>query len=511
VSAGDGARREVSRPRRTARSRVRTVRWPFVVLSAVAIGALALASGSLQPMPAPSASPLLLSGFPAAAPSGADASEWWCAAPLGGSSSATIVVANPTSRETTAEVTVLPGERSNVAASAHPPTPSAPARPETLVVGPLSSAATPPLVAPKGSTWAGVEVSVAGGGVGVEELLSTAAGQAEAPCESVLSRRWYVVGGTTAGGFQEELELMNPTSAPAVVDVEALDLHGALAPEPLQGLVVPARAVVGVDLGHQEVGQAGVGAAVTVRSGRLVVESLVSRTGAGSAQPALASIGLGMPTLERSWVVPDATAAPGGTERIAILDPTGTPAKVDVALALGRGSVSPFKVEAAAGQVTELTTTGQPRVPTTVPYGVVVTSTNGVPVDVVRTYSSPTDREIDQAVPVGALGWVVPVSALSGVSEGTLALFDAGSAPATLRLRAMAGGKVLEQRTGLVVQPRHQLLVPLTGELEAPGALFDLSVTKGPAVDVEVAIANLVVAGHVGNPGIAELPVPPDS
>lgn len=506
MSVVDGAPSDGQRPRHAARSRERTVRWPFVVLSAVAIGALALASGSLQPTVAPAASPLLLSGFPSAAPTGAEASEWWCAAPLGGSSSATVVVANSTSRETTAEVTVLPGERSSVAASAHPPTPPASARPETLVVGPRSSAATPPLAAPKGSAWAGVEVSVAGGGVAVEELLSTAAGQAQAPCESVLSRRWYVVGGTTASGFQDELELMNPTSAPAVVDVEALDVHGALAPEPLQGLVVPPRAVVGVDLGHQEVGQAGVAAVVTVRSGRLVVESLVSRPGAGASQPALASIGLGMPSLSRSWVVPDGTAAPGGTERIAILDPTGTPAKVDVALALARGSVSPFKVEAAPGQVTELTTTGQSRVPTTEPYGVVVTSTNGVPIDVVRTYSASTDREIDQAIPVSARRWVVPVSALSGVSEGTLAVFDPGSAPATIRLRAMAGGKVLEQRTGLVVQPRHQLLVHLTGELEAPGALFDVTVTKGPAVDVEVAIANLDVAGHVGNPAIAELP-----
>jgi len=481
------------------------VRWPFVVFCALVLAAMALGAPSLEHTVKPRSSALLLSGFPSAAPVGADASDWWCAAPLGGASSTTVVVANPTDRETTAEVTVLPGERSSTAASAHPPTLPKPARPTTLVIGPHSSAATPPLSAPKGVAWAGVEVSVAGGGVGVEQLVSTSAGQAEAPCESVLSRRWYVLGGTTANGFVDELELMNPTSGPAVVDVETLDLHGSLAPEPLQGLVVPPRAVVAVNLGHQEVGQAGVAAAVTARSGRLVVESLVSRPASGS-RPALATIGVGMPTLSRSWVVPDGTAAPGGTERVAIVDPTGTPAKVDVALALERGSVEPFTLDVGPGQVSLLTTTGQPRVPTNESYGIVVTSTNGVPLDVVRTYSSPTDREIDQAIPVPARAWVVPISALSGVSDGTLALFDPGSKPARLRISAMAGGKVLSRRSGVVVQPRHQRLVRLTGALEAPGVLVEVSVTSGPAVYTETAFQNLKVAGHSGNPAIAELP-----
>jgi hypothetical protein len=177
-----------------------------------------------------------------------------------------------------------------------------------------------------------------------------------------------------------------------------------------------------------------------------------------------------------------------------------------VALALERGSVEPFTLDVGPGQVSLLTTTGQPRVPTNESYGIVVTSTNGVPLDVVRTYSSSTDREIDQAIPVPARAWVVPISALSGVSDGTLALFDPGSKPARLRISAMAGGKVLSRRSGVVVQPRHQRLVRLTGALEAPGVLVEVSVTSGPAVYTETAFQNLKVAGHSGNPAIAELP-----
>ena len=74
----------------------------------------------------------------------------------------------------------------------------------------------------------GIGVEISGGGVIAEEL--AAQGDAEAPCASAGTTRWYATGFDTTVGSSGEISVYNPTGTAAVMNVSVYTAAGFSAP-----------------------------------------------------------------------------------------------------------------------------------------------------------------------------------------------------------------------------------------------------------------------------------------
>ncbi|MFA5785785.1 MAG: DUF5719 family protein [Actinomycetota bacterium] len=98
-------------------------------------------------------------------------------------------------------------------------------------------------------------------------------------CADRPSRVWYVTGGTTYRGDDFVLTLMNPFESDAVAKVIVLTSEGQVEPRRLQSVYIPPKSRVSLLLNESapDLGQAT--AVVQARSGRLVVEGTLARSG----------------------------------------------------------------------------------------------------------------------------------------------------------------------------------------------------------------------------------------
>lgn len=290
-----------ARDRRSLAARVPVLAVVGVVLA----GAVALergddGGGGGGAVPVSSARPEVIG--PAAAPASAGSSTWYCAAGTAvadGAADHVVVMVNPGPADRRAALTVYSGD---VAAQAMPADPVS--RDVDLAAGGRVEVRLGDVV---DSTLAAALVEVDGGGVAVEHQVRGPSGGDVAPCATAAAATWHFAWGETSRDARETVVLFNPFPTEATVEATFATEDGGREPVRFQGFPVPARSVVGVDLGEDVARSAQVSATFRVRGGRIVAERLQEFD--GTLGRGGLSLALGVPEAAATWVFADGEAS----------------------------------------------------------------------------------------------------------------------------------------------------------------------------------------------------------
>ena len=213
-------------------------------------------------------------------------------------------------------------------------------------------------------------------------------GTDSSPCTSRSSSTWHFAWGTTTRDASERLVLFNPFPNDATVDAVFSTDRGVREPLRWQGLTVPARSVVAVEVGDDVTRRGHVAATLHVRGGRLVVDRLQAFDGQlGSAG---LSVAAGVTEPATRWTFAPGLVDDAHAERIVLYNPGDAVADVEVAVVPDAGRPpEPFAVVVRPGRYEVLDLAQQPRVPWGIPHTITVTSHDGVPVVAERVTGTP--------------------------------------------------------------------------------------------------------------------------
>jgi Family of unknown function (DUF5719)/FtsX extracellular domain len=202
---------------------------------------------------------------------------------------------------------------------------------EQLVTVSPRSTTTLPVARLSRAPAAAVVVQPLGGAVVVEQGFAVNGDVAMAPCATRGSSNWYFAAGSSVGGAQTWLSLMNPFSVDAVVDVEADSENGFRAPGSLQGLVVPRNSRLAVRIDQTVAEQRAVAVAVRARNGsRVVATQSVIQPGSGAKRSVSLSVGALAPS--RTWMFADNRSRAGAVQRLVLADPEDVDATARVSI-----------------------------------------------------------------------------------------------------------------------------------------------------------------------------------
>lgn len=379
------ARRRTGRhSRRIKRTTPR--RWlPFLALVGVIVGAVVVTAQTSEPEAASAVVDAPSAELPVAAEPDALSTAWYCAGGTaqgdGGAAELSVVIANTAERGTNAEVVVTGsnGERRRT-------TVDVPASGRTRVVGSevLSSA------------WIGMTVEVLGGRATVEREVRGPLGVDVSPCSSTAAARWYIPSGSTVQGAAESLVLFNPFPGATSVDITFATDAGRRAPEALQGLSIPGRALRVVPTDDLPAARPEMATTVTARTGRIVVDRVQTYDGTGEAVPGTgddpvatdAPTGLAVtaaiPTTATRWLFAEAVNSPGTRTQLAVHNPGGRAAEIDVVLTheepLRRPEIEPIQLTVRGGDQQLVDLTDATGIELGTGYTIDVRSLQGVPV-----------------------------------------------------------------------------------------------------------------------------------
>ena len=270
-----GRRRRAPRPDRDRRSL--PARLPVLaVVGVVLAGAVALEQGDgrgegVGAVPGSPTRPAAV--VPSAAPESAGSSTWYCAAGTAvadGAADHVVVMVNPGPASRHAVLTVYPGDV------------AAPARP----ADPVSRDVDLPAV---------------------EHEVTGPSGGDVAPCATAAAATWHFAWGETSRDARETVVLFNPFPTAATVEATFATEDGGREPVRFQGFPVPARSVVGVDLGEDVTRSDQVSATFRVRGGRIIAERLQDFD--GTLGRGGLSLALGVPEAAVTWVFADGEAS----------------------------------------------------------------------------------------------------------------------------------------------------------------------------------------------------------
>jgi hypothetical protein len=517
----------------------RTLVVRAVALAAVAAavaGAIVLGPADGEPAAGPASLATAHAGalMPAVPPAASGSSTWYCAAGTAvpdGAADHTVVMANGGDAPVTATLGVVPGDVRRPGAPAAPqPGPVSrevelPARSRVEVR--LGDVVAAPLAA--------AVVEAAGPGVAVEHRVSGPYGSDVAPCASFAAPTWHFAWGSTTRDARELVVLFNPFPSPATVDAIFTTEDGPREPVRLQGFPVPARSVVGVDLGDDVTRSEQVAATFRARSGRVVVERVEQFDGSLGREGL--TLGLGAPEAAGTWVFADGVAsapspgppaAPGGegaapttttteddeddeadgdddegpaaTERIVVYNPGEERARVTVELrpTSGPGEEAgppppPFRLTVGPGGYEVVDYGAQPRVVAGQPHASVVRSTNGagvvaerVTVDTgppLRSGAVPGEVTASTGSRYGAEEWVFPTLALGDGGVTSFAVFNPDpDRSVRVEVRAVTAAAGSTGSTVARVPPGGRVEVPLDPDLATAAGVV---VRAGAPVVVE--------------------------
>lgn len=278
-----------------------------------------------------------------------------------------------------------------------------------------------------------------GGGVAVEQVVTGAAGWSSAPCASQTSGSWYFAGGSTSGGNGLTLDIFNPSSTEAVVDVSFLTSSGVVVPSKYQGLQIRPGGMTSERIGDFVQAQSEIATVVSAQSGSVVADELQqwpSTTSGGM------SLRLGSPAASTSWQFAQTTAVSNGTVTFHLANPGSSPAAATFRFGLAVGTVEPLRVTVAARSVATFVASGSHRLPDQTTYSVLVHATGAIVMSrsVVAPPSSPSPaRGGASGSTTTATRWlVVPpgvpnAPGTSGATMDSLAVFN----PGRTRVRAV--------------------------------------------------------------------------
>jgi hypothetical protein len=420
---------------------------------------------------------------PMAAPESALSSSWFCAGVTDGGQPdipGSVVIANDGSSAVSAQVTVV-----SSAGSSRTVTLGVPAHGRGVVAEKTGG--------PRG--WVGAMVDVDGGAVAVAQEVQSALGRSYSPCATTGSQSWYFPSGSTLVNADTEISLLNPYPADSIVDLSFSTDQGVETPEDYQGLDVPPRSMISVDLRDHLRRRPQLAATVSVRTGSLVAwETGWTEPPASGAvilgTPAAANpladpsapisgltVTLGAPSAGTSWVWSDGLAGNGVDERYVVYNPGSSTADVRLSLYLQQGQAEPFNLSVGGGQVVEVVSGQEARIPAGVPHSATLTSLNGVPVVAERTVAATPESAggFPQSGLGGSLGmrvtadkWLVPATASGLPRVAWLVVLNPGSAAEKVELSALSEGHAVQLARvgGYQLGPIARLAIPLRSAVE---------------------------------------------
>ncbi|HEX9995401.1 MAG TPA: DUF5719 family protein [Acidimicrobiales bacterium] len=416
----------------------------FVALGVLALVLVAAAWADRDPeaRPVPAFAEQTPYVMPVAAPPSALTTAWYCAgagSKEDGLAEGTVVVANAGDEAVRASVTVFPAggepETSALDVPAH-------GRASASLVDLVDATST------SDATYAAALVEAPGGEVAAELSVRGPNGTDTTPCSSGPSDRWYFAWGVTTVDAKERLLLFNPFPADATADVSAATDDGRRDPEALQGLVVPGRSMVVVEVNEHVLREPHLALTVATRSGQLVVNRVQERDGEGG--PRGLAVTLGAPALGERWWFPAGYVADGVGERLHVYNPGDEEAEVDVLVTLDdpatNGVPAPFELSIPAEDWVTLDLNEEERIPAEVPHAITVESVNGVPVVAERVVNdeSPSARtgiSAELGSRLAAERWVLPAGAATEETDELVTVFNPSDRAATLSVVPLDGSR----------------------------------------------------------------------
>jgi hypothetical protein len=229
-------------------------------------------------------------------------------------------------------------------------------------------------------------VVIDGVGVAAEQLITHQKTTLALPCASSTSKDWYFASGSTAGPSSATNQLLvslyNPLPTTAVADLAFATDSGQVLPPDDQGISVPPRSQVVVDVGAHVQQRHLIATTVHARLGRLVA----TESQLAPALPSGVTAVLGSSATRQRWGFPAGQVGHGAREWLDIYNPSKRTAAVQVSLALSFGSASPVTVSVGPESVLQLDVSKQLRVPERSLFGLQVRSVNGVGVVAERVF-----------------------------------------------------------------------------------------------------------------------------
>lgn len=207
-------------------------------------------------------------------------------------------------------------------------------------------------------------VEIFGANGSVEQFISHPAGNATTTCADRTAPEWYFADGFTAADSIENIVLSNPFSDASVVNVSFVTKDSGREPQNLQGLVVPPRSVLTLQMGAQGARNEPVLAvAVRATSGRIVAARSQHYLGQGRLGYVM---NLGSMGLATDWWFADGEKGDGIGEQLVIFNPAADDQQVSVVFVNGNdpaAAIEPLVVSAPAGRVTIVDTSLLPTLP----------------------------------------------------------------------------------------------------------------------------------------------------
>ena len=476
------------------------MRWPAILALMAAVAALAVtdwAARSAAEDPPAAVATGAHWGY-----SAAGGETWFCVGGVGGAggSRQQVSILNTSGSELRGEARLFPavplGGRSQ----------QWPATRVDIAVAPyarldIDPAATVQQFSPELASFAEVfvaaEVRLDGAGGVVTQAVAGVGGDDGGACVTAASPEWYVAAASTRRDTQARMSLLNPFSDDAVADITFATDEGRRDPVAYQGVVVPAGALVVLDLGSEVARRSQVALSVVARSGNLVASLL--QTFNGDLGLSGMSLRAGSPHPQEQWLFPlgVAGAASGAANSFVVYNPGGAEARVDLAVevdaALQARGVPPFELTVPPGQRVEVTffpplageahpvsavdvVEATTRVPTSERYWVSVRSFNGVPVvaERLRTIETGTQHEVSALAgrAAGARRGVVVLEGSEGDPHVVSIVNPSLETISRLSLEALtaSGWVSLERFADVEIRPRQRLLLDLGDQLP-PGSL----------------------------------------
>jgi hypothetical protein len=399
---------------------------------------------------------------------------WYCPHGGGDGWSAWIAVANPSDDPAALRVSTMGGGSRPV---------------ETPAEIQAKTTAYVEVPAEEASAASTVEFLGAPVAVGMVVSLPEQEGLAADPCVPEPSREWFVPGGTTLRGQRARLVVMNPFATDAAVEITLTGTRGVIRPGALQGLVLPSRRSVSIELNRFALGEEAVVARVRATLGRVVAGGL------GSSQRGLRSA-IGVPAPARAWVLPG--AGDDGLSALQVMVPGSREAPFRVRAQRVDGQ-TPLLDEASGdggfAEALELEAEGA---------GLIVEAAGRQPFVVARRTGS---READDSaltagtLPVAGASLALPATKPGG--GGARLVIEnpgAGAARGRVTLFSDTGPVVAPALANVDLGPGRIMIVDLSALAGLRPVAAFVEVTDGTLVSAQVSISSDGYAVSVGIP-----------
>jgi hypothetical protein len=424
----------------------------------------------------------------------ADAVEtaWYCAEGTGnpgGRADERVFIANVDRRPGRARVSIMQG-----------PDVAPKVTEVSLPPGALSSLRVGDIV-PSGEP--GVLVEVTGAQAVVSHSITGNRDGGVGPCARDASTTWHFAAGTTVRGAQLFLALFNPFADDAIADIGFLTQGGPLAPEDLQGFVIPARSRVTVSVHDFARRDDLVSTEVNVRRGRVVAEQ--SQTLDGTDKRRGLTLSLGAPALTRRWEFANGAVGNGRTESLVLANPDSLPTNATVRTRLDGGALEPETVSIPA-RSSIVVDVGR-RIPPGIGFSLRVDGRTPIVAETLDVQGEPaptSQRGIatEMGSPHPARRLIDVPARATGTSQDAIAIANPNGRKAVARVRVWSAGKA--------TTPPSLERIELAPGKRTVIDLVRLKVTESAFVEVTSDLPVVVDRSSAGMPGLTEAGAIPD-